>query len=203
MSAVGFRDRLLSTKLKNTDLRTHQHDHFVMTLKRQRNVFRGRVVTVNVETVELPNGVTEELEIIHHPGGAAVVAMDAAEKVCLLRHYRHAANGWLWELPAGKLDAGEAALATAERELNEEAGVTAGSWQSLGAVISSPGVFTEVVHLFLARDLKYGGAAPEAAEVFEVAWVTLEDALARALGGDICDGKTVVGLCRAAAVLRR
>ncbi len=172
-----------------------------MTIK-QRTVFRGRVITVNVETVTLPNGVTEELEIIHHPGGAAVVALDAEDRVCLLHQFRHAADGWLWELPAGKLDGGEPPLSAAQRELAEEAGVSALEWQPLGTVISSPGVFTEVVHLFLARKLERRAATPEAAEVFETSWVALQEALARALDGDITDGKTVVALCRAANLLR-
>ena len=172
-----------------------------MTLK-QRTIFRGRVVTVNVETVRLPNGLEAELEIIHHPGGAAAVALDGEQRVCLLHQFRHAAGGWLWELPAGKLDAGEAPLVTAQRELAEEAGVSAAQWQPLGAVVSSPGVFTEVVHLYLARGLQRVAAAPEDAEVFETAWVPLEDALARAIEGDITDGKTVVGLCRAASLIK-
>ena len=170
---------------------------------RQRTVFRGRVITVNLETVTLPNGVTAELEIVHHPGGAAVVALDSEDRVCLLRQFRHAGNGWLWELPAGKLDAGEPPLSTAQRELAEEAGVSATEWQSLGSVVSSPGVFTEVVHLFLAQKLHQQSAAPEAAEVFETSWVPLQDALARALAGDITDAKTVIGLCRAANRLGR
>jgi 8-oxo-dGTP pyrophosphatase MutT (NUDIX family) len=170
---------------------------------RQRTVFRGRVITVNVETVTLPNGVTEELEIVHHPGGAAVVALDSESRVCLLRQFRHAGNGWLWELPAGKLDSGEPPLGAAQRELAEEAGVSATEWQSLGSVVSSPGVFTEVVHLFLAQNLHQQSAAPEAAEVFETSWVPLQEALARALAGDITDGKTVIGLCRAANRLGR
>ena len=173
-----------------------------MTIK-QRTVFRGRVITVNVETVTLPNGVTEDLEIIHHPGGAAVVAVDAQDRVCLLHQFRHAANGYLWELPGGKLDPGEPPLSTAQRELVEEAGVSALEWQPLGIVVSSPGVFTEVVHLFLARQLEHRSATPEASEVFESRWVPLEEALARALDGDITDGKTVIGLCRAANRLRR
>jgi len=169
---------------------------------KQRTVFRGRVITVNVETVRFPNGVTEDLEIIRHPGGAAVVALDDQGRVCLLHQYRHAAGGWLWELPAGKLDGGEPPIEAAHRELAEVAGVGAKDWQSLGTVVSSPGVFTEVVHLFLARDLHAEAAQPEAAEVFETTWVPFEEALARALDGDITDGKTVIALCRAAEHLR-
>src|SRR5258708_35582252 len=94
-------------------------------IEKLRTVFTGRVITVNVETVRLPNGHRAELEIVHHPGGAAVVAIDAELRVCLLRQYRHAIGGWVWELPAGKLEPPEPAPHTARREVLEEAGVEA------------------------------------------------------------------------------
>ncbi|MFO1406255.1 MAG: NUDIX hydrolase [Steroidobacteraceae bacterium] len=166
-----------------------------------RTVHRGRVLTLNLETVTLPNGRVAELEIAHHPGGAAVVAVDAEGRTCLLRQYRHAAAGWVTEIPAGKLDGGEAPLECARRELAEEAGRTAGRWDSLGAFMSSPGVLTEVIHLFLARDLEPVPAAPEEHEVFEVAWVPLADAARWAADGGLDDAKTIIGLVRAAGRL--
>lgn len=173
-----------------------------MTLKEKRTVFSGRVITVNVERVELPNGVTTDLEIIRHPGGAAAVAINAAGEVCLLRQYRHALGGWLWELPAGKLDGAEQPLLAAQRELAEETGLAAAHWTSLGEYVSSPGVFTEVVHLFLATGLEKTEARPEAGEVFEMQWLAFDRALALALAGEINDGKTVVGLARVASKVR-
>jgi 8-oxo-dGTP pyrophosphatase MutT (NUDIX family) len=172
-----------------------------MSVENVRSVFRGRVITVNVETVRLPNGHVAELEIIHHPGGAAIVAIDAVGRVCLIRQFRHAAGGWVWELPAGKLEPREPPLETARRELREEAGSSAQNWQSLGVYVSSPGVFTEIVHLYLARQLDSVKMAHEAAELIEVHWVQLEDACTRALHGDINDGKTALGLLRARSVL--
>ncbi|HSD73713.1 MAG TPA: NUDIX hydrolase [Steroidobacteraceae bacterium] len=168
----------------------------------QRNAFRGRVIAVDLERVELPNGSIAQLEIIRHPGGAAAVAINARGEVCLLRQYRHALGGWLWELPAGKLDDAEKPLLAARRELAEEAGVRAARWRTLGEFVSSPGVFTDVVHLFLATGLEPTPARPEASEVFDIRWVSLERALALALAGKITDGKTVVGLVRAAARLQ-
>jgi ADP-ribose pyrophosphatase len=159
-----------------------------------RNVFKGRVLTLNLERVRLPNGRVAELEIAHHPGGAAVVALDADGRVCLLRQFRHAAGGWITELPAGKLDGGEPPLECAQRELAEEAGVTAGRWDKLGEYFSSPGVFTEVIHLFLARELTAAEARPEEHEVFEASWVPLDEAAARAAGGQLQDAKTLIGL---------
>lgn len=165
-----------------------------------RRIYTGRVVTLDVGPVRLPNGHVATLEIVGHPGGAAVVAVNAGGEVCLLRQYRHAAGGWLWEIPAGKLD-GKTPDQTASAELAEEAGMRAARWDALGRYRSSPGVFTEVVHLYLARELTPVPPAPEAAEVIEVTWVPFATALARALGGEIEDGKSVVALARAARLL--
>jgi 8-oxo-dGTP pyrophosphatase MutT (NUDIX family) len=174
-----------------------------MGIENVRTIFRGRVILVNVETVRLPNGYVTDLEIVHHPGGAAVVAVDAQQHVCLIRQYRHAVGGWIWELPAGKLEPSEPPLATARRELTEEAGSSAQIWQSLGTYVSSPGVFDEIVHLFLARGLDSVKMAHEAAELIEVHWLSLEEACTRALDGDITDGKTALGLLRARSALAR
>jgi ADP-ribose pyrophosphatase len=168
---------------------------------RSRRIHEGRAVHLDLERVLLPNGHEVELEIVRHPGGAAVVAVDDGGRVCLLRQDRHAAGGWLWELPAGKLDEGEPPLATARRELAEEAGVSATEWTPLGRMISSPGVFTEVVHLFLARQLAPARAAPEHGECLEVHWIPRQEVVARALAGDIEDAKTVIALLRADAWL--
>lgn len=166
-----------------------------------RNVFKGRVLTLNLETVTLPNGRVTELEIAHHPGGAAVVAIDGQGYVCLLRQYRHAAGGWITEIPAGKLDDGELPLTCARRELAEEAGVTARRWDKLGEYLSSPGVLTEVIHLYLARELEPATAGPEEHEVFEVDWLPLEKAARMASSGEMRDGKSLVGLFWAGAAL--
>lgn len=166
-----------------------------------RPVYSGRVIELDVERVRLPNGNVAELEIVRHPGGAAVVALDDRGQVCLLRQFRHAAGGWILELPAGKLDNREPPLDCAIRELREEAGREAREWQSLGSYLSSPGVLTEVLHLFLAGDLATVAATPEQHEVLEVQWVPLAEAIAMAADGRIRDGKTLVGLFRAAHVL--
>ena len=167
-----------------------------------RNVFKGRVLTLNLEQVRLPNGRVAELEIAHHPGGAAVVALDASGRTCLLRQFRHAAGGWIDELPAGKLDGGEPPLECARRELAEEAGITARRWDKLGEYFSSPGVFTEIIHLYLARDLVATSAQPEEHEVFEARWIPLDEAVERAASGGIRDAKTLIGLFWAREKLR-
>ncbi|MFM1887244.1 MAG: hypothetical protein RL026_2401 [Pseudomonadota bacterium] len=164
--------------------------------------FAGRVITVNVETVRLPNDRVADLEIVRHPGGATAVALDDHSRVCLLRQFRHAGEGWLWELPAGKLEPGEPPFATVRRELVEEAGVSAREWHDLGILRPSPGVLTEVIHLFLARGLQPATLAHEEHEVIEVHWIPLEEACERAVAGDIVDAKTVAGLLRTQAWLR-
>jgi 8-oxo-dGTP pyrophosphatase MutT (NUDIX family) len=159
--------------------------------------FSGRVIRVTTDEVTLPNGHRTVLEIVHHPGGAAAVAVDADERVCLLRQYRYVAEGWVWELPAGKLEPDEPPLRTAQRELVEEAGVSARDWRSLGVCLSSPGVFTERVHLFLAGGIMPAAKAHERAEVIEIHWVPLAEACRWALDGTITDAKTALGLLRA------
>jgi len=174
-----------------------------MSLLSLTHIYSGRVIQLNVERVQLPNGNVADLEIIHHPGGAAVVAIDENDCVCLLRQFRHAANGWIWELPAGKIDNREPPFDTVRRELEEEAGRKAGRWCDLGHYYSSPGVFTEVVHLFMAVDLVSVAVSFEAHEVIEVHWKRFDEALAMAHSGEIRDGKTLVGLFRAAEARKK
>lgn len=168
---------------------------------KSRRVYSGRIIDLDVESVTLPNGTELEIEIIRHPGGAAVVALNDETQVCLLHQYRHVAGGYLWELPAGKIDDEEPPLETARRELADEAGVLAAQWQDLGNIASSPGVFAEVVHLYLARQLKLTNAKPEADEVLEVHWIPFDQALRWAVNGKIRDAKSLIGLFRANEII--
>ena len=172
-----------------------------MTIDRKM-IYDGRVIKVSVDTVELPNGMRVPLEIVRHPGGAAAVAIDDEHRICLLRQYRHAAGGFIYELPAGKLEPGEPPDVTARRELAEEGAVQARHWTELGAYFSSPGVFTEIIHLYLATGLTPAAAAPEPDEVFQVEWWPLRQAVERAHDGELTDAKTVIGVLRAAARLK-
>lgn len=165
-------------------------------------IYNGRVIQVALETVELPDGSQVELEIVRHPGGAAAVALDEQDRVCLLRQFRHAAEGWLWELPAGRIDPGESPFNTAKRELAEEAGVQAEDWTDLGPMNSSPGIFTEVIHLWLARGLTHQEQNHEHGEVIEVHWFPIGQALDWCSDGTITDGKTLIGLYRAGAFMK-
>jgi 8-oxo-dGTP pyrophosphatase MutT (NUDIX family) len=173
-----------------------------MKADRQTVQFTGRVIRVTTDEVVLPNGHRALLEVVHHPGGAATVALDGAQRVCLLRQYRYVADGWLWELPAGKLEPAEPPLATAQRELAEEAGVSARHWRALGTLLSSPGVFSERLHLFLATGLTPAATAHEASELIEVHWIALAQACDWALDGTLADAKTALGLLRAREAVR-
>jgi 8-oxo-dGTP pyrophosphatase MutT (NUDIX family) len=126
--------------------------------------------------------------------------MDSRQRVCLLKQYRYVADGWIWELPAGKLEPDEPPLETAKRELIEEAGTSARHWESLGTVFSSPGVFSEVLHLFYAAELEPGTVAHESAEVIEIHWIPFNEAYQWAMSGQIRDAKTIIALARVFAI---
>jgi ADP-ribose pyrophosphatase len=149
------------------------------------------------ETLRYANGREHELDFVRHPGAAAVVAVDEFGRACFVRQYRHGIGDFLWEIPAGKLDSGEAPDACAVRELKEETGVTARTLTPLGVFLPAPGIFTEVIHLYLARGLNVGTPAPDADEELELQWLPLDTAIDKVRRGEWNDGKTALGLLRA------
>jgi ADP-ribose pyrophosphatase len=159
--------------------------------------FHGRVVDVSTERLLYANGREYDLDYVRHPGAAAVVAVDDAQRVCLVRQYRHGILDFLWEIPAGKLDPGEAPDVCAVRELREETGVSARRWTPLGTFLPAPGIFTEIIHLYLARDLDVGASSPDADEELELQWMPLNEAVGNILRGEWNDGKTAMALWRA------
>lgn len=158
--------------------------------------YRGRFFVLNEERVRLPNGHVADLEVVRHPGAAAVVAEDRFGRLCLLRQYRHAAGGWLWEVPAGKLDGDEAPEQAARRELAEEAGIAAEHWAPLGSILPSPGFCDERIFLYHATDVRPVPTAREPAEVLEVHWLSPEQLRLMAASGEIDDAKTLATLLR-------
>jgi ADP-ribose pyrophosphatase len=160
----------------------------------RQSIHRGRVVDLGLERLTLPNGHRAELEIVRHPGGAAIVALDSHSHICLIRQFRHAAGGWVWELPAGKLEPDEDPLAAAQRELAEEAGISARDWTALGRIVTSPGFCDEVIHLYQARTLSQVEPRPEQHEVLEVHWVSAQQARTWMVDGTLSDAKTLIGL---------
>lgn len=163
-----------------------------------RRVYTGRVISLDVDTVSFPNGSTGQLEMIRHPGASAVVPMletaNGGQMVLLIRQYRYAAGGFVYEIPAGRLDAGETPEACAHRELKEETGYTARSMISLTRIFTTPGFTDELIHLFLATDLTAGTPLLESDEVLDLYPVPLSDALKMIQSGTIQDAKTIVAL---------
>ena len=165
-------------------------------------VFRGALIDVHHMTVRLPNGQPALREVVRHRGAAAVVPVDAEGFVTLVRQHRVVVSQVTLEIPAGKLDhAGEDPLACAHRELSEETGLTAARMELLCPMITTPGFCTERVSIYLATDLRQRDAHPDADEFVRVVRMPLREAVARALAGELCDGKTALGLMMAWARL--
>lgn len=164
-----------------------------------RRIYTGRVVRLDVDTVRFPDGSTGQLELIRHPGAAAIVpcASDppgADPTILLIRQYRYATGGQLWEIPAGTLDPGEDPEACARRELLEETGVTAARLQRLTSIWTTPGFTNEVIHLYLATGLTTGEPSRERDEFIEVVPLALSAVLARIQAGEFRDAKSLVAI---------
>ncbi len=159
-----------------------------------RNIFSGKVLTLNIDTVTLPNGITVDLEVVRHPGAAAVVPLKANGTVVLIKQFRHAAGGFIYEIPAGKLHPGEDPMQCAARELEEEIGYIAGRLERLTSILTAPGFTDEVIHIYQATDMTAGRQQLDRDEVLEAFEVSLEDAIKMIRAGTIRDAKTIVGL---------
>ncbi|MCZ6580641.1 MAG: NUDIX hydrolase [Nitrospirae bacterium] len=160
----------------------------------KKSIFKGRIIDLSVETVTLPNGATAELEIITHPGAAAVVPMKDETTVVMIRQYRHAVGGFIYEIPAGKLHPGEDPRECAVREVEEEIGYKVGNLEPLLSFFTTPGFTNEVIHIFLGKDLQPGTQDLGADEVLEVLEMPIDKAIALIKEGTIRDGKTIIGL---------
>jgi ADP-ribose pyrophosphatase len=170
---------------------------------RSREVFRGRAVRLDVDTVRLPNGAEVELEMIHHPGAAAVVPLLDDGTVLLVRQVRYATGGWLLEIPAGKLDPGEGPEACALRETVEETGFRPTTLHPLGWIWTTPGFTDEKIWLYLATGLEPARQELQEDEVLTVERLDFTAAVERAARGEVQDAKTVCALLRADAFRRR
>lgn len=159
-----------------------------------KQIYKGRVVTLNLETVTLPNQATVELEVVRHPGAAAVVPLKADGTVVLIRQYRLAAGGFIYEVPAGKLHPGEDPQQCAVRELEEEIGYRPARMDKLATFFTAPGFTDEVMHLFKATGLTPGAQKLDHDEVLEVVELSLKEAIELINDGTIRDAKTIVGL---------
>ena len=141
-----------------------------------REVYRGRIIRVREDTVLLPNGKEGRREVVEHPGGVGILALDG-DDVLLVRQYRYAFSRVLTEIPAGKREPGEEPSVTARRELKEEIGAEAEKWTELGALIASPGCYGETLYLYLAQELTFGATHPDEDEFLDVLRMPFDQAV--------------------------
>jgi ADP-ribose pyrophosphatase len=169
-------------------------------------VYKGKVFSVTSDKVKEPNGVTATRDVIRHSGSVVILSVDESgdePRVLLERQYRYAAQEYLWELPAGRIDPGESALAGAKRELIEETGYRAKEWKKALTFYASPGFLDETMTIFMARELTLGDAQPEEDESIECHLVPLSQAIDMVLNGKIHDGKAIAGILWLSESLRR
>lgn len=158
-------------------------------------IFEGRVFTVERDAVLTPGGAAER-EVIRHPGGVTVLALDGENRVVMVRQFRYAVGRVLLELPAGRLEPGEDPMAAGARELSEETGYTASRIEPLGRMIPTGGYDSEVIYLYLATGLSKGTPHPDEGEFIQPELIPFEDALRMVLEGTVEDGKTAYGLMK-------
>lgn len=172
-----------------------------------RRVYSGRIISVDVDHVRFPNGTTGELEMVRHPGASAVVPFlddphDPDPRVILIRQYRYAANGFVHEIPAGRLDHGESPYECAARELKEETGYSASELMPLTTFYTTPGFTDERIHLFAAVGLTEGKSDLESDEILDIVRVPISKAIEMIRAGELVDGKSMVGLFFASRFMR-
>ena len=166
-----------------------------------KELYKGRVFTVTLDEARLENGRSVPREVVHHPGGAAVVALNEKGEVALVRQYRYAAGKELLEIPAGKMEPGEDPRETALRELREEAGLAAEHFSEFGRIIPTGAYCSEVIYIFLATELSPVPQNLDPDEFLSVFWMDLDEAVRLVLSGEIDDAKTVSALLRVKMLL--
>ena len=157
-------------------------------------IYQGKIIDLSVETVTLPNGATAELELITHPGASAVVPLKDNQTVVMVRQYRHAVGGYIYEIPAGKLHFGEDPRDCAMREVEEEIGYKIGNLEPLLSFFTTPGFTDEIIHIFLGKNLTLGTQNLGEDEVLEIIEMPLAKTIELIKDGSIKDGKTIIGL---------
>ena len=172
-----------------------------------RRVYQGRIISVDVDEVSFPNGTMGELEMVRHPGASAVVPFlddprDLDPRIILIRQYRYAANGFVHEIPAGRLDHGESPRECAARELREETGYSASELVPLTTFYTTPGFTDERIHLFAALGLTEGKSELESDEILDLVRVPISKAMEMIRAGELVDGKSMVGLFFASRFFR-
>lgn len=164
-------------------------------------IYQGKILNLRVDTVRLPNGKESKREVVEYNGAVAIVALTAENDVVLVRQYRYPAQREFLEIPAGKLEPGESPLACAQRELMEETGASSEKWRELCSFYSTPGFSTELMHIFLARDVNFTEQRLDEDEFVEVKRVSLPTAWQMIKDGKIYDAKSIAGILTAKFLL--
>ena len=167
----------------------------------QETVYHGIIVNVRRDKAKLPDGRLTNREVVEHPGGVAIFAMDDQNRVAMVRQYRYPMGEIVLELPAGKLEKGEDPRDSGLRELMEETGLVPGVFESMGVSYSSPGILAERIYLYFAKYLTQGPTHPDDGEFVETVWVPYDELMDMARRGEIVDGKTLAGLLKASFLL--
>jgi ADP-ribose pyrophosphatase len=191
------------TVVTAAELRARKRGHVPDEQIDSNEIYRGPIVTLYRDMVRFPDGSSSPFDIARHPGAAAIVPFLSDPRgdepqVLLLRQYRYAAGGYLYEIPAGRLDEGESPNACAIRELKEETGCTAETMEPLTTFLTTPGFTDEIIHIFLATGLTHGQHEREADEFVELVVMRLSEALELIRDGKITDAKTIIALMYAA-----
>jgi ADP-ribose pyrophosphatase len=166
-----------------------------------QEIYRGKIIRVRKDTVLLPNGKQALREVVEHPGGVGILALDEHNCVPMVTQYRYCFQSTLLEIPAGKREKGENPFTTAMRELKEEVGATAEEWLPMGELIASPGCYNEVLDLYLAKKLDFGETNFDEDEFLDVERIPFDELVHRVMDGEIRDAKTVAAVLKAKVLL--
>ena len=200
---MSARKKKTPTVVTSAELEARAHGTKSDAQIRSERIHTGKIINLDCDRIRYPDGSEADVDIVRHSGASAVVPFlsdpeGEDPQILLLRQYRYAADGYLYELPAGRLDPGETPADCAARELKEETGCTAKQMEPLITMVTTPGFTDERIHLFMATDLTHGEHAREADEFADVIVMRLSEALELIQRGEIVDGKTALGLLYAA-----
>lgn len=203
MPAKRVKEKKADTVVTAEQLKARKKGHVPEEQLASSEIYSGKIVTLNRDTVRFPDGTTSEFDIARHPGASAIVPFLSDPRgdepqILMMRQYRYAAGGYLYEIPAGRLDGDETPEECAIRELKEETGCTAEKFEPLTTFLTTPGFTDEIIHLFMATGLTYGQHEREADEFVELVIMRLSETLELIRDGKITDAKTIIALLYAA-----
>lgn len=162
----------------------------------EKLIYKGKIITLSCDKIELPNGKEASREVIRHSGGVGIVALSENDEVFLVNQFRYPYKSELLEIPAGKLNPGENPLECGKRELREETGATASEYTSLGRLLPSPGYTNEIIYMYLATGLSFGEMQLDDDEFLDVVKMPLKKAVEMVMSDELADAKTQIALLK-------